>query len=414
MRIAPSPTGIPHIGNTRTALFNFLFAKHHKGKFILRIEDTDRARIVKDAEKAIEEILDWLGFSVDEKYKQSERQGIYKSHAKELLDKSLATKDQGAIRFATPRTGETSWVDAIGNKKITFQNSTQEDFVILKSDGYPTYNFANVVDDHLMGITHTIRGDEFISSTPKHIMLYQAFGWEYPVFAHLPLILGTDKTKLSKRHGAKSVLEFRDQGFLPEAIINFMALLGWSPPSGKEILGLDEMIREFDLADVNLASPVFDSQKLLWMNGEYLRKVQNEKLKVKIYEFFGGRFPEDVIDKTVPLVKERIKTIKEYEDLAGFFFEEPKLDTKILSNKDIKHLEIALEIMKANGWSVEALQKAFLDAVNEHNFNTGDFFMSLRGAISGSRVTPPIVESIIILGKEEAKKRLESALKLLS
>ena len=262
VRIAPSPTGIPHIGNTRTSLFNYAWAKHNKGKFILRIEDTDRTRFVKGAEEAINEILNWLGLVPDETYKQSQRLDIYKQHAEKLLDKGLAFKDEGAIRFKIPGDGETIWTDAIGNKEIAFKNETQEDFVILKSDGYPTYNFANVIDDHLMEISHVIRGDEFISSTPKHIMLYKAFGWEHPTFAHLPLILGPDKGKLSKRHGAESVLELRDQGYLPEAVTNFMAFLGWTPPSGKEILTLGEIVEEFNLKDVNLAPPIFDTAKL--------------------------------------------------------------------------------------------------------------------------------------------------------
>ncbi|MBI3289874.1 glutamate--tRNA ligase [Candidatus Microgenomates bacterium] len=417
-RIAPSPTGIPHIGNTRTSLFNYAWAKHNDGKFILRIEDTDRARLVGGAEEKIVEIFDWLGLTPDETYKQSERLNIYKEYAQKLLDKDLAFKDEGAIRFKVSKEGQTSWTDAVGDKVITFENSTQEDFVILKSDGYPTYNFANVIDDHLMEITHTIRGDEFISSTPKHIMLYKAFGWEHPVFVHLPLILGPDKSKLSKRHGAQSVLELRDQGYLPQAVINFMAFLGWTPPSGKELLSLKDICDEFELKDVNLAPPIFDTTKLNWLNGEYIRETQDSKLKTQIYEFFEGEYPEDVVNQTIPLVKERMKTLKDYEKLAGFFFEEPDTDEfptqQLFDNNSPKHLETALEVVETSDWDVESLQKAFLKAIEENKFNTGEFFMSLRGAIAGSRVTPPIVESIIILGKEEAKQRIQNALDLIS
>src|SRR5581483_333290 len=202
VRFPPSPTGIPHIGNTRTALFNYLFAKHHKGTFILRIEDTDRARLVPEAEEAIKEILNWLDMKPYEFYKQSERLALYQKATEELLERGLARKDEGAVRFIIPKGQTVSWTDAIGNKDISFNTNDIEDFVILKSDGFPTYHLANVIDDHAMKISHVIRGDEWISSVPKHILLYKAFGWEHPVFAHLPVILGPDKGKLSKRHGA--------------------------------------------------------------------------------------------------------------------------------------------------------------------------------------------------------------------
>lgn len=422
VRTAPSPTGIPHIGNTWAALFNFLWARKNRGKFILRIEDTDQARVVPQSLSKIYETLKWLGLEYDEgpdvggeyaPYIQSERQELYRQYAQELIDKGFAYDDNGAVRFQTKKTGRTSWVDLVGNKNIEFENASQEDFVILKSDGFPTYHLANVVDDRLMGITHVIRGSEWISSTPKHIMIYVAFGWDLPQFAHLPLILGQDKSKLSKRHGAKSVLEFRDEGFLKEALLNFMALLGWTPPSGREILTLEDMIREFDLKDVNLSSPVFDLQKLLWMNGEYIRKMENEKLKVIIYEFFHGKYQEDVVGKTIPLVSERMKTLKDYEGLAEFFFRDIKPGKKLFSKDSKKHLEVALDVVKRSGWETGVLQKSFLSAIDARKFKTGDFFMSLRGAIASSRITPPIVESIIILGKEKTIFRIEKTLKLL-
>lgn len=422
VRTAPSPTGVPHIGNTWAALFNFLWARKNNGKFILRLEDTDRTRIDPASTSKIYETLHWLSLNYDEgpdvggpygPYVQSERVDIYKNHAQELLEKGLAYEEEGAIRFKTKKTGKTSWVDLVGDKTIEFDNSTQEDFVILKSDGFPTYHLANVIDDHLMEITHVIRGSEWISSTPKHLMLYEAFSWPLPQFAHLPLILGSDKTKLSKRHGAKSVLELRDEGYLPQAIVNYMAFLGWTPKSGREILDLDEMIKEFDLKDVNLASPVFDSQKLTWMNGEYIRKSQSANLKAQIWDFFGGKYPEDVIEQTIPLVQERIKTLREYESLAGFFFEEPELDKGLFGSLAVRHLGVAMEVIEKSAWQIDDLQKALLAAIEANKFKTGDFFMDLRLAVTGSRVTPPIVESIIILGREESEKRMSAALKII-
>lgn len=294
VRIAPSPTGNPHIGTAWQALFDYVFAKKNNGKFIFRLEDTDRERLVPGSVEVIKETLNWLELPYDEgpdkdggfgPYVQSERIEIYKKYADELLEKGLAYKDEGAIRFKVAKEGETSWTDLIGNKKITFKNETQEDFVILKTDGYPTYNFANVIDDHLMEISHVIRGNEFVSSTPKHLMLYQAFGWTPPEFAHLPVLVGADRSKLSKRHGAKSALEFRDEGFLREAILNFLALLGWTHPEGREIFSLEEMIQVFDLKDFNSASAYFDITKLEWMNGEYIRKMSDEELAKRLEEF---------------------------------------------------------------------------------------------------------------------------------
>lgn len=423
VRTAPSPTGIPHIGNTWSALFNFLFARKKGGKFILRLEDTDRARFVQESVDKIYKTLHWLGLEYDEgpdiggpfaPYVQSERLDLYKKYADQLQEASHSYSENGAIKFKVPKRGATGWIDLIGNKKIEFKNSTQKDFVILKSDGFPTYHLANVVDDYLMEISHVIRGGEWISSTPKHIMLYQAFGWSQPQFAHLPLLLVPDKSKLSKRHGAKSVLEFCEDGYLKEALINFMALLGWSPPSGREILTLEQMIEEFDLKDVNLASPVFDAQKLSWMNGEYIRMMGNQELTDRISEFIGKKYPGDVVSQTLPFVKERIKTLKEYQELAGFFFEEPKIDSRLFGDLAIRHLGVALEIIENEDWEVEKLQGALIEVIEKNKFQTGDFFMDLRVAITGSRVTPPIVESILVLGKEKTKKRITKALELLS
>ncbi|MEX2007642.1 MAG: glutamate--tRNA ligase family protein, partial [Candidatus Levyibacteriota bacterium] len=268
VRFAPSPTGIPHIGNIRTALFNYFFAKSQGGKFILRIEDTDSARKVEGAEEAIKESLSWLSVTWDgDIIHQSEHLDDYKKYAQELVSKSLAKEEDGAIRFITPKTGATSWVDKVGNKTVEFENKDVEDFIILKSDGFPTYHLANIIDDHKEGVTHVIRGEDWISSTPKHILLYEAFGWETPEFVHVPNILGPDKSKLSKRRGAKSVLDFKQEGFLPEALLNYLMLLGWSPKNDREILSKEEIIKEFSLESINVSPAVFDERKLEWMNG---------------------------------------------------------------------------------------------------------------------------------------------------
>ena len=321
VRFAPSPTGIPHIGNTRTALFNFLFAKKNKGKFILRIEDTDKNRFVKEAEKAIYEILEWLDLKWDEKYVQSERIDIYKEHAEILKKRGLVYEDNGALRFKMPKNGETAWTDAVGQKEISFKNETQEDFVILKSDGYPTYNFANVVDDYLMDVTHIIRGEEFISSTPKHVQLYKAFAWNQPVFAHLPIILGKDKSKISKREGAKSILEYREDGYLREAILNYMALIGWTPPNGREQISIQEMTEIFDLKEVNTANPIFDPEKLKWLNGAWIRNIKD--LPRRLTEFYKGDSEAIKVlnsDKSgvwITAAKSRMKTLKDFKKLMN-------------------------------------------------------------------------------------------------
>src|SRR3989338_8538688 len=272
-RFAPSPTGFLHVGGLRTALYNYLFAKQRGGQFILRIEDTDRARVAEGAEENIIETLRIFGLNFDEgPLRQSEHLKRYKVLAGKLIQKGAAYEDTGAIRFKMPKEGVTKFTDIIRGE-IRVENKTQEDFIILKSDGFPTYNLAHLVDDHDMAITHVIRGDEFISSMPKYIALHKAFGWELPKYAHLPLLLGKNRAKLSKREGDVAVKDFLDEGYLNEAILNFFALLGWHPSkSDKEIFTLEELIKEFKLEDVQKAGAIFDIQKLDWMNGEYIRK----------------------------------------------------------------------------------------------------------------------------------------------
>lgn len=436
VRIAPSPTGAPHIGTAWQALFDFVFAKKHSGKFILRLEDTDRERYVAESVDQIYETLGWLGLEYDEgpdiggpfgPYVQSERLDIYKKHVDELLDKELAYKEDGAVRFKTKKDGVTSWHDLVGEKEINFPNNTQEDFIILKSDGYPTYNFANVLDDHLMEISHVIRGNEFISSTPKHLMIYEAFGWTPPKFAHLSVLIGTDRTKLSKRHGTKSALEYKKDGYLKEAILNFLALLGWSHPEGKEIFDLDEMIKFFDFKDFNLSSPIFETTKLDWINGEYIRKSQNSKLKSQILEYLkeisGGVLDhpnEEEVEKVIPLVKERIKKLSDFIPLTDFLWEEPEYDEEIFKNLKIKNMKEAvdkiLKIMEKmeKPWKAEVFEKSFRELAEEVGLSPTLMFQLIRVAISGQLVTPPLFESIKILGEDGTINRVKKALKFLS
>jgi len=418
VRIAPSPTGIPHIGNTRTALFNYLFAKHHKGAFLLRIEDTDRSRLVPESEDAIREILKWLGLDWDEEYKQSQRLDIYKKHAEELLAKGLAYKEKDAIRFKMPEVGETSWDDLIGEKHISFKNESQEDFVIIKSDGFPTYNFANVVDDHLMEISHVIRGEEFISSTPKHIRLYKSFGWGHPFFAHLPIVLGPDKTKLSKRHGAKSVLDYRDEGYLKEAILNYMVLLGWRFAGAvndgegaphvfpeREIMSLDFMINFFDLKDVNTASPIFDIKKLEWMNGVYIRKSQISNLRSQILDRNKKLKNADslLLDKLIHLAQTRMKTLNDFTILTSHFFEEPKI---ILNQKEKMIAEQLIKYLSTiEQWSNETILEAMKYLMSRENISMSVIYKILTGKDRGL----PLPQSLEILGKEKVLERLRKA-----
>jgi len=407
VRIAPSPTGIPHIGNTRTALFNYLFAKHTKGKFIVRIEDTDRARIVPGAKEAIYEILGWLGIAWDEEYVQSERKNIYKEHVDLLLKKDLAYMDEGAVRFRIPAGREISWTDAIGNKKISFKTDVLEDFVILKSDGFPTYHLANVVDDHLMNISHVIRGDEWISSTPKHILLYEAFGWKQPVFAHLPVILGSDKTKLSKRHGARSVLDLRNEGYLREALINFMALLGWSHQEEKEILSMEELVEAFDLKDVGTVAPIFDLQKLTWMNGEYLRMMDDQTLKNKLTDFYKN--DKEVLsvletnpvtaDLIIGLAKMRMKTLAEFRNMVL-----PKTPELSGEEKNIAKI-ISGKFEKISDWKKDSILAVMRKIIKENKIKGGLFYKIMTGYESGL----PLPESLEILGKVATLQRLKNA-----
>lgn len=413
-RFAPSPTGMMHIGGVRTALYEYLIAKKNNGTFSLRIEDTDRNRFVEGATENIIESLKWLGLDFEGPIIQSERKELYQQHAKELVEKGAAYEKEGAIWFKIPSEGKVEYTDLIGNRKIVFDLSSQKDFVLLKSDGFPTYHLAHVVDDHLMETNPVIRAEEWLPSTPKHILTFQAFGWEVPQYAHLPLILGTDRSKLSKRHGARSVSEFQKDGFLPEAILNYMAFLGWTPPSNKEFMSVGEMVQEFDIKDVHVAPAVFDITKLEWMNGEYIRKMSDEELTQRLQEFLVDHPRKDKIAPVVPLIKERIKKLSDFIPLTDFIWEEPEYDMevfqkiKITNQKDVlEKIAQTLESL-SRPWNSQTFEQTFRKLAEDLEIKAGDLFQLIRVAVSGQLVTPPLFESMEIIGEEESTKRIKS------
>ena len=407
-RFAPSPTGLMHIGGVRTALYAFLVAKKNKGVFSLRIEDTDRKRFVPGATEDIIKSLKWLGLAFDgEPIVQSEREDLYKKYAKELVKEGSAYESEGAIWFKVPQEGKIQHTDLIGNRKIEFDNRAEKDFVILKSDGFPTYHLAHVVDDHLMEINPVIRGDEWISSTPKHILLFKAFDWEVPSYAHLPLILGTDKSKLSKRHGARSVSEFRKEGYLPKTILNYMALLGWSPPSGKEILTIDEMVKDFDLKDVHDTPAIFDIKKLEWMNGVYIRNLSEGDLKKELIEYYKDdklaiSFINEnsiTIDMIIGLARTRMKTLKDFKDLILQPETPPQYSDK---EKEIAR-ELHGQLSSTKLWKSENILVVLKNIMEKEKVRMPIIYKILTGRETGL----PLPQSLEILGKDRVCAKLK-------
>ena len=456
-RIAPSPTGMDlHIGNAYTAFINYVWAKKNDGDFIIRIEDTDRTRLVDGSEGRILSSLSWLGIPHSEgpdiggpfsPYRQSERLATYKKYAEELvanghayhcfctpkrleemrthqeeaklppmydgLCKSIpleeaksrvAAGEKYVIRLNVPDEGETAFTDIIRGE-IRFQNALIDDQVLLKSDGYPTYHLGVVVDDHIMEITHIIRGEEWISSTPKHILLYTFFGWDLPEFAHVSVLRNPDKSKLSKRKNPVWSGDYRKAGFLPEAIKNYFGLMAWAHPDGKEVFSVEEMIRVFDLKDIQTTAPVFDREKLRWMNGEYLRSKTDEELKNLIYEFVDFLKPGDdeLVKKIIPLIRDRMKLLSEFATLTGFFFAAPKEFERPVKKE---FTSLLVDPLSSIEWTHEALESLVRSLAEKNNLKAKDLFMELRLAVTGKTVGPPLLESLVILGKEETIKRL--------
>ena len=475
-RFAPSPTGRMHVGNLRTALYAYLIAKHEGGDFILRIEDTDQERYVEGAVDIIYRTLSDTGLIHDEgpdkdggvgPYVQSERQaqGIYLDYAKKLIDKGEAyycfcTKerleglkqtvsgkeisiydkhclslskeeiqaklDAGepyCIRQNNPRTGTTTFSDEIYGD-ITVDNAELDDMILIKSDGYPTYNFANVVDDHLMGITHVVRGNEYLSSSPKYNRLYEAFGWEEPVYIHCPLITNEEHQKLSKRSGHSSYEDLLEAGFVREAIVNFVALLGWSPLGEQEIMSLQELIEAFDYHHINKAPAVFDTVKLRWMNGEYIKKMDPSVFAEKAMPYVDKVITRDCKkDMILGLIQSRIETYDDIPDIIDFFQEVPEYDIDIYTHKKMKtNTENSLEVLKGvlpvlqshEDYTNDSLYALLSGFASEHEYKNGTVLWPIRTALSGKAMTPGgATELLEILGKDESIRRIEAAIKKL-
>ncbi|HEY32557.1 MAG TPA: glutamate--tRNA ligase [Dehalococcoidia bacterium] len=476
-RFAPSPTGDPHVGNIRTALFAWLFARHNSGSFILRIEDTDVARRVEGAVEALMGSLRWLGLDWDEgpdiggdygPYVQSERLGLYEEAARRLVEQGDAyycycsperleeiraeqlrrkqppgydrqcrelseeerkkKENEGitpVVRFKVPLEGQTRFSDVVWGE-VKFENNTLDDLVLLKSDGYPTYNLANIVDDHKMEISHVIRGEEFISTTPHHVLLYKALGYEPPQFAHLPRLTGTDRSKLSKRHGAVSIGEFRKQGYLPEAMVNFLALLGWSLDDKTELMTRQELIASFTLERVKKTAASFNPEKLDWMNGVYIRSLAPEDFLQRSLQFLERDLPSEVmpplsvdyIKQIMPLVQERVKTLADVPELTRFFFvDRLEYDTELLITKGmtVESTRHALGVARQRlaelpAFDAESLEEMLRPLAAEMELKTGQLFGTLRTAVTGQTAAPPLFQTMAVLGRETCLERIDRAL----
>lgn len=433
VRFAPAPTGYLHIGGARTALFNWVYARGAKGNLVLRIEDTDRLRSTPEAIKNIIESLKWLGLDWDEgPYLQTERLAIYRDYAQRLLKEGKAYPEDKAVRFKIPAGGEVEVSDLI-HGQTKFDTSLLKDLVIMKSDGFPTYNFACVIDDALMKISHVIRGDDHLPNTPKQVLLYQALDFPLPQFAHLPMILGPDRSPLSKRHGAVSLEQYREEGYLPQALRNYLALLGWGTPESQQFFSCEEMVARFSLSRVSRNPAVFDLKKLTWMNGQYIKqKMENkgersEVINLVIGELKKKGFLKDEvtpekgkwIEKIVEVVGERLKHISQIEDYADFFFlEEVRFDEKavkkILQKKDVcQVLQGAQKRLIPLEFSMESIENALRSLAKELGLANAKVIHPLRVILTGKMVTPPLFESMILLGKERTLKRIEEGIRKL-
>ena len=480
VRYAPSPTGLPHIGNIRTALFNWLFARHHGGKFIVRVEDTDQARLVPGSVEGILDGLRWLDIDWDEgpevggpfgPYFQSERLDIYHGLAERLVSQGNAYhcycslerpaqdgqgqrdrrvsasaeckcrdlsqqeisklrtgRESEVVRFAMPKDGITRVNDLIRGE-VEWRNETLNDFIILKSDGFPTYHLAVVADDHLMEISHVMRAEEWLPSTPRHLQLNQALGFEPPQYAHLPMIMGPDRSKLAKRHGATAIGEYADDGYLPEAMRNFMVLLGWSLDDRTEIMSTQTIIENFTLDRVTKSAAIFDQEKLLWMNGMYIRDLTPEQLAGRMMPFLERDLPKELLPvderylgRIAPLLQERIKRLDESAGMTSYFFQaDQQFNTETLVQKGMDRemtlsaLKTALEELNATDDFQHEKLEALLQAAGERlSLSRRQFFGVLRVAATGRAVSPPLFEMMEVLGKDRTVSRLENALERFS
>ncbi len=471
VRIAPSPTGDPHVGTAYVGLINYAFARRNGGRFILRIEDTDRERSSAASEAAILDALHWLGLSWDEgpdvggpcgPYRQSERSEIYREHARILLERGAAypcfctpaqlaairerqraakqnkgydgtcrrlppdearrrmeSGEPHTIRLAMPLEGETAFQDHLRGD-VSYANDQMDDQVLLKSDGFPTYHLANVVDDHLMGITHVIRAEEWLNSTPKHVVLYRAFGWDPPVFVHLPLLRNADRSKISKRKNPVSLDFYRRVGILPEVLLNFLALLGHSMPDEREVFTLDDFVREFSFERMHLGGPVFDLDKLLWLNGHYVRAMDPRDLARRIRDTV---FSIENIEALVPLIRERVDALGEFPEKT-WYFTHPKMPVPAQElagavqgrapKEAAKALKAAHEALnEAPSFDAEALEVRMRDLAASLSWKPGDLFMLVRIAATGRKATPPLFDTLVAIGRPAVAQRLRAAVEAL-
>lgn len=463
-RIAPSPTGIAHIGTAYMALFNYAFATKNKGEFLVRIEDTDRARFVEGAEQVIYDSLEWLEIPYKKSFRQSEHLPKYTKAAQELIAKGhayycfctperlesmrkaqqerkeiprydrtclrlsseeiQANLDSGGrhvVRMRMPDDEVISWDDLIRGR-VEINTKELDDQVLLKSDGFPTYHLAVVVDDNEMAISHIIRGEEWISSTPKHILLYRFFGWTQPQFAHMPLLRNPDKTKMSKRKNDVSIPSYREKGYVPAALRNYLCLLGWSHPEEKDIFELDEFIELFSFERMVKSGPIFDIKKLQWMNGKYIREKMTEaEVLTAVQPFLPADYPRDLLPKVLPLVRDRLVTLTDMESLTDFFYKESAptredlIGKKGTSEETAKYIQATREILASIAdWKATDMETVVREHCDAQGWNRGAFFMTLRVAVTGRSVTPPLFDTIEVLGREKTLARLDTAIQVLS
>src|SRR5438132_11476030 len=412
VRMAPSPTGFQHVGGIRTFLFNWLFARHEGGENCLRIENTDTTREVAEAVDHIQDSLHWLGIEVDGPVTfQLDRMADCRRVAEELLGKGQAYEDEGAVRFRMPDDGTTAWDDVVRGR-VEVANETIEDLVLVRSDGRPTYNFASPMEDVWDGITHVIRGEDHISNTPKQIRIIEAVGAEVPVYAHVPNIFGGDGKKLSKRHGATGVEEFRAAGYLPEALMNFLALLGWAPDGETTIMSRDELVERFSLDRVSPSPAQFDYQKLDWMNGVYLRELTTEEFAHRLLLWLGENgydWDAELVTRTAPLVQEKIARLAEFPGFAGFFFHEVEPDTADLDGGTPMVDAAAQALTSLEPFEAATIEAALREVADRLELKPRQAFQPVRVAVTGSKVSPGLFESIELLGRETTLSRLRAA-----
>ena len=412
VRFAPSPTGVLHIGGARTALYNWLVARGSEGALVLRIEDTDRERSTPENVEQILDALEWLELGWDEgPISQAERGGRHREEIARLVSEGHAYEDEGAVRLRVPDEGGTVVHDLIRGE-IRFEHAAIDDFVIARSDGSPLYNLAVAVDDRDMGITHVVRGDDHLSNTPRQLMVLRALGAEPPAYAHLPLLHGPDGKKLSKRHGAASVQELRGDGYLPEAVRNYLALLGWGADASTTFFSTDELVERFSLERVSRNPAVFDEQKLRWMNGRYLRELDRDELRRRL-EALGGR---EVLPEAVAITQEKMQTLADFWPLAGFLVERPagydeKAWVKVMGDGAPERLRAARAALDgAEPFDVETVEAALRGVVDGLGVKPKEVFQPVRVAITGTTVSPGIFESVAALGRDETLARIDAAL----